>query len=386
MPTPTPKGNLLIVDDTPANLRLLSTMLTEQGYKVRSVINGPMALTATQAAPPDLILLDITMPEMSGYEVCQQLKANEQTCDIPIIFISALDEVEDKVHAFIAGGVDYITKPFQVEEVLMRVETHLTLRQLQKALQTQNTQLQQEICERQRAEEEREKLIQELDAFAHTVAHDLKGPLSYVIGYTELLKDEGNEEARQSYIAAIIKGAHKMNNIIKELLLLAKMRRTEVSLRPLPMAEIVQEALHRFVFVIQEEQAEVILPPDWPPALGYGPWVEEVWSNYISNALKYGGRPPQLELGGELQPDGMVRFWVKDNGRGLSLEEQAKLFTPFVRLDEVRAEGHGLGLSIVQRIVEKLGGTVGVTSWPGAGSSFSFTLLVAKEKLSDYNI
>ncbi len=140
------KGNLLIVDDKPANLRLLAAMLVEQGYKVRSAINGPLALTAAQAAPPDMILLDINMPEMNGYEVCERLKADENTHDIPIIFISALDEIQDKVKAFTVGGVDYITKPFQLEEVLARVETHLALRKLQKQLQDANRKFEEELA------------------------------------------------------------------------------------------------------------------------------------------------------------------------------------------------------------------------------------------------
>jgi sigma-B regulation protein RsbU (phosphoserine phosphatase) len=140
------QGNILIVDDTPANLRLLSGMLAEQGYKVRSVINGQMALMATGAAPPDLILLDINMPEMNGYEVCERLKADEGTRDIPIIFISALDATEDKIKAFTVGGLDYITKPFQLEEVLARVETHLALRKLQKRLQDANRRFEQELA------------------------------------------------------------------------------------------------------------------------------------------------------------------------------------------------------------------------------------------------
>jgi sigma-B regulation protein RsbU (phosphoserine phosphatase) len=137
-----PKGNILIVDDTPANLRLLSQMLAEQGYQVRPVPDGPLALAATRAEPPDLILLDIRMPEMSGYEVCEHLKADAQTRDIPIIFISALDATKDKIKAFAVGGVDYVTKPFQFGEVLARVETHLALRKLQKQLQDANKKLQ----------------------------------------------------------------------------------------------------------------------------------------------------------------------------------------------------------------------------------------------------
>jgi sigma-B regulation protein RsbU (phosphoserine phosphatase) len=143
-----PKADILVVDDVPANLRLLSDMLTEQGYKVRSVINGDMALMATRAARPDLILLDINMPGMSGYEVCGHLKKDAETRDIPIIFISALDETEDKVRAFTVGGVDYVAKPFRVEEVLARVETHLTLRALQMELQRANEELERRVEER----------------------------------------------------------------------------------------------------------------------------------------------------------------------------------------------------------------------------------------------
>ncbi len=147
-----PKANILVVDDTPDNLRLLSTMLTQMGHEVRRVINGQTALKTAQVAPPDLILLDIMMPDMNGYEVCQHLKASRATCDIPVIFISALDEVLDKVKAFAVGGVDYITKPFSEEEVFARVENNLTIRRLQKQLTEQNARLQQEIRDRQRSE------------------------------------------------------------------------------------------------------------------------------------------------------------------------------------------------------------------------------------------
>jgi len=140
------KANILIVDDTPANLRLLSQMLTEKGYLVRPVPDGPLALAAVRAEPPDLILLDIRMPEMNGYEVCERLKAEAQSRDIPIIFISALGDIQDKIRAFTVGGVDYITKPFQFEEVLARVQTHLALRKLQKQLEEANKRFEQELA------------------------------------------------------------------------------------------------------------------------------------------------------------------------------------------------------------------------------------------------
>jgi signal transduction histidine kinase len=165
-----------------------------------------------------------------------------------------------------------------------------------------------------------------------------------------------------------------MNNIIDELLLMAGLRKAEVELDHLDMASVVDEALGRLAYTIEERQAQIALPESWPLALGCGPWVEEVWGNYLSNALKYGGRPPRVELGGEEQADGMVRFWVRDNGPGLTPEEQERLFKSFERLDRMRAKGHGLGLSIVWRIVEKLGGEVGVESEVGRGSVFWFTL------------
>lgn len=148
-----PKADILAIDDTPENLALLSQMLTEKNYKVRSVTKGSTAIRGAKAVPPDLILLDVKMPEMNGYEVCQQLKADDRTKDIPIIFISALGDVFDKVKAFQVGGVDYITKPFQVEEVLARLNTHLTIRNLQIKLEAQNSQLQQEITEKTAAED-----------------------------------------------------------------------------------------------------------------------------------------------------------------------------------------------------------------------------------------
>jgi PAS domain S-box-containing protein len=222
----------------------------------------------------------------------------------------------------------------------------------------------------------------ELDAFAHTVAHDLKNPVSLAITSAELLTDDQfsmSDQERVQCAWTIRRAAHKMDNIIQELLLLSQLRTVEVEKQPLDMAAIVQEACQRLVQISIDYHAEITLPAAsaWPVTLGYDLWIEEVWVNYLSNAIKYGGRPPRVELGVEMLPDGMARFWVKDNGPGIPPEAQARLFTPFTRLDQVRARGHGLGLSIVRRIVEKLGGQVGVESAVGRGSLFYFTLLAA---------
>jgi signal transduction histidine kinase len=362
------KGNILIVDDKPANLRLLSDMLTEEGHKVRSVVNGQMALTAAHAAPPDLILLDISMPGMDGYQLCATLKDDEDLADIPVIFISALDETQGKVKAFGSGGVDYITKPFHIEEVLARVETHLALRNLQRELEY-------EIAAR-------DKLIAELDAFAHTVAHDLKNPLAVLVSYASMLElryDQLPNGDIRRYLDSLSRGARKMANIVDELLLLSGVRkREEITLEPLAMADVVEEAQQRLGDMVDEYEGEIIVTTDaWPTALGHGPWIEEIWVNYLSNALKYGGEPPRVELGASNHDGEQVTFWVRDNGSGLDLAARERLFTPFERLGQARTEGHGLGLSIVQRIAEKIGGTVGVESTVGEGSTFYFTLPAA---------
>jgi PAS domain S-box-containing protein len=218
---------------------------------------------------------------------------------------------------------------------------------------------------------------EELDAFAHTVAHDLKNPLQHLVGYAELLGDDYESlpgDIRQEALATIVATADRMNNIIGELLLLSEVRRGEVATKPLDMASIVTAAQDRLAYLIEQHHAEIVTPDRWPTALGHAAWVEEVWANYLSNAIKYGGRPPRVELGATPQPDGTVRFWVRDNGQGLTPKEQVRLFTPFTRLHQVKAEGHGLGLSIVQRIMDKLGGKVGVDSKVGEGSTFFFTL------------
>jgi len=221
---------------------------------------------------------------------------------------------------------------------------------------------------------------EELDAFAHTVAHDLKGPLSYILGFAGMLKLDHasmSEQNSSRSLDTIVRNAYKMNNIVDELLLLAGVRQMEVEMSSLDMASIVAEVLQRLAYMIEKYQAKIVVPECWPVALGHSPWVEEIWVNYLSNALKYGGRPPQVELGAKEPADGAIRFWVRDNGPGLTPEEQGRLFTPFTTLDQVRAQGHGLGLSIVLRIVEKLGGQVGIESNVGQGSVFAFSLPAA---------
>lgn len=220
----------------------------------------------------------------------------------------------------------------------------------------------------------------ELDAFAHTVAHDLRGSLSVLIGYSELLNDHEvnlNEEQVRESLDMIYRIGRKMSDVVDELLLLASVRREDVIVAPIDMISVINEATFRLSQKIEEFGAEITLAKDFPTAIGYAPWLEEVWYNYISNAIKYGGTPPKIVLGGGLAEEGYARFWVKDNGQGLCQAEQSQLFTPYSSRAN-SPEGNGLGLSIVKRIVEKLNGYVGVETEINEGSLFSFKLPLAK--------
>ena len=364
--------DILIVDDKAESVLSLKRILIGRGYQVRTAASGAQALEAVGLQVPDLILLDILMPDMNGYEVCRQLKADDQLRDVPVLFLSALGEAEDKVKAFAAGGVDYITKPFQVEEVMVRLQTHLALRDLHRQIQAANTRLAGQL-------KELEARNEELDAFAQTVAHDIKNPLTTIVGYADSLLRDGQlmaREERDEALQTLKQSALRIVNIVDELLLLTSVRRTEVTLEPLDMNYVIDQACRRLAYLIRECQAQIVVPTEWPQVVGHAPWIEEIWVNYISNGCKYGGVPPRLELGAQIMAEGWVRFWIHDNGDGISPAEQARLFTPYTRLGQVRARGHGLGLSIVRRIVEKLGGQVGVESEnvAGRGCIFSFTL------------
>jgi diguanylate cyclase (GGDEF)-like protein len=235
-------GDILIVDDMPNNLRFLSTTLTEQGYKVRSVTEGLMALTVAEAAKPDLILLDIMMPNIDGYEVCQRLKANEKTCDIPVIFLSALDEVLDKVKAFSVGGVDYITKPFQLEEVLARIQTHLSLRFAQKEISQLNAELEQRVRQRTvQLEQEIAERLQVQERLLHLALHDVLTGLPNRTWFMKRLEQLLQQVNQQSgYLFAVLfldcdrfqAVNDSLGHLVGDQLLVSIARRIELCLRP----------------------------------------------------------------------------------------------------------------------------------------------------------
>ena len=244
-------------------------------------------------------------------------------------------------------------------------------RKAEQELKNKNKQLLIEI-------EKREKLIDELDAFAHTVAHDLRNSLGSIFSASEVMEEiiKQNDNSLLVELTNLINhSAGKSIQITKELLLLATTDKQDIEIHNLNMNEIVSHAVSQLSDLIQKSGVKIDITDKLPEAIGYSPWIEEVWTNYISNAIKYGGTPAEVKIGAEKLVNGNVMFWVKDNGKGLTREDQKKLFNNFVRLEPKRADGYGLGLTIVKKIVEKLNGKVGIKSeGNGDGSLFYFTL------------
>jgi signal transduction histidine kinase len=299
----------------------------------------------------------------------------------------------------------YNTLKETISEAVKHLESQEAIHQTEtaskdvEAIQLKNIALQQEVSEHRQAEQAlhianeqlkneinmHEDVIADLNAFSRMVAHDLKNPLTGLIGYASLLSkkfEDSTDIQALRYLEIITQTSFRINRIIEELLLLANVSKKAVEMVPLDMAAIVDEVIARLEYMISQNSAEIIKPSTWPTAIGYGPWVEELWANYISNAIKYGGIPPIITLGADVLPKGIIRFWVLDNGDGIIPDDQKKLFSPFTRLEDARSEGHGLGLSIVKRIIEKLGGTADVESkaLPGEGSKFSFTLPISRNE------
>jgi DNA-binding response OmpR family regulator len=356
---------LLIVDDKPQNLRLISDFLAEQGFELMLTRSGAQALEKIELSMPDLVLLDVTMPKMDGFEVCRRLKRNARTAALPVIFMTALDDTAHKVEGFRLGAVDYITKPIQREELLARIQHHLQLHSLQKELLSKSDDLAQKNAE--------------LEAYAHTIAHSLKTPLAAASRFLEILYKfkSDNMTTDQRHLVQQASSALAMTGeAVDALLLLSTIAQQSVELHQLDTGALVGQVLSQLADLQARTRATITLPADWPSALGYAPWVGEVWLNLLSNALKYGGSPPSIDLGGTREGS-RVRFRVRDNGQTLAEPERSRVFIPFTRLHQERAAGHGLGLATVQRIVARLGGKVGVSAGPQGGNEFFFELPAA---------
>ncbi|MEB3178469.1 MAG: response regulator [Nostocaceae cyanobacterium] len=374
--------NILIIDDTPEDIQILSLTLSEQGYTVRGAIKGAMGIKAAQWAAPDLILLDIKMPVMDGYEVCQILKSHPKTQDIPIIFLSGLDEVAEKIKALQIGGVDYITKPFQLEEVLARVKNQLLISQLSKRLQAQNQLLQEEIIERSQAEAEAAAASQAKSEFVANMSHELRTPLNAILGFTQILRrDEFLNKDQREYIEIIYNSGEHLLGLINDVLELSKIEAGVLSLN-----ETIFDCYRFFdsleeMFFLKAEQKGIYLNFQIASEVPQYIQADEqklrgCLINLIGNAIKFtttGGVTVGVSIISARQ---LIYFAVEDTGPGISPEELDKLFLAFSQTETGRnlAVGTGLGLAITQKFVKLMGGEITVNSNLGSGTTFELKI------------
>jgi two-component system, sensor histidine kinase and response regulator len=358
------RGDILLVDDTPDNLRVLSAMLTNQGFEVRKALNGQRAIASVKAHPPNLILLDIKMPEMDGYSVCQQLKADPQTCEVPIIFISALDDALDKVRAFAVGGVDYVTKPFQEIEVLARIEHQLRIQRLQHQLIEQN----QELARSNR----------ELEQFAYIVSHDLQQPLQSITGFAKLiyLKCQAQlDEGTVDYLNRIQDAGGRMQRLIQDLLAYSKVGRKDQEFDSVDCNHVLKQVLDNLQIAIAEKQVALIYD-SLPAVMGNETQLIQLLQNLISNAIKF-VRPnvtPQVRISATPKGNHWL-FEIQDNGIGIEPHNLKQVFEIFQRTQSAKNyPGTGIGLATCKKIVENHGGQIWANSDVNVGTTFSFTI------------
>ena len=361
---------ILIVDDKPENLDILIAYLDTRGFTISVALNGKEAIEIAIEFMPDIILLDVMMIGINGFETCNQLKKNKKTENIPVIFMTALSETVDKVRGFEVGGVDYITKPFQQEEVLARINAHLTIRQQQSKLEKRNLELLQ--------------LNQEKNEFLGIVSHDLKSPLTGILGFAQLLKHykaDFSEVEVNEFVEGVETNVKQMLDLIENLLDVNRLETGKMTftLKAIDLGVCVFEALYRYR--IEAELKKIHLHFELPQGqylvCADERAVKQILDNIISNALKYSFKEKNIYID-LMVMDESIRCQVRDEGQGLTEKDKEQLFQKFTRLSAKPTGGEhstGLGLSIVKKLVEAMNGRVWAESdGKDQGSTFTVEL------------
>ena len=365
------RKDILVVDDTTANLRLLTRILTDNGYKVRPVPNGRLAIEAIRAVPPDAILLDIRMPGMDGYEVCRILKEDERTSDIPIIFISALQDIQDKIRGFEVGGVDFVTKPFQEQEVVIRLQTHLTIREQKQELRIQYEKL--------------KELETMRETLSHMIVHDINNALQGILGYAQLLEEafeELPEDEREQYIKSITSSSRTAIEMIRAILDVARMEADQMELNRcgVDLGSVIDEIHQETGSILQYKGLRLVceMPLDLPSVNADREVLRRIMVNLIHNAVKFSPESAAITIGASRERD-VVRLSVADRGIGIPDDYKARIFEKFGQV-ESRQSGvkysTGLGLTFCRMAVDAHGGAIGVADNTEGGAVFWFTLPV----------
>jgi two-component system, sensor histidine kinase and response regulator len=415
------KRTILIVDDSSDNLRVLSTTLTEHGYKTRCATNGEMALVSINHLPPDLILLDIRMPGTDGYEICRQLKANPKTKSIPVIFLSAADDTAGKVKAFNVGGVDYITKPFQTEEVLARIVNQLTIQQLQNQLVEQNKRLQQEIDQHKKTEIALQDAKESAEAanyvkskFLANMNHELRTPLNAILGFTELMQsDPSLSDEYQNYLSSINQSGHHLLKLLNHVLAVTSAEANKISVNQHDFD--IYQLLHAIAPPWQKKSLAKGLQFIIECATAVPQYIHSdenklrhILTNLLENAIRFThsgsvilrikvkNEIAQIQKSGTVnnapspqspiavssclpQPPITLLFEVEDTGSGIAAYEMNRLFQVFSQTESGRQSerGLGLGLFISRQFIQVLGGDITITSTPNQGTLVRFYILVS---------
>lgn len=358
---------IMVVDDTPENLKLLQNMLHVNDYRVLTFPNGKLALTAAANNPPDLILLDVMMPEMDGYEVCRALKDDDKLKEIPVLFISALHETSDKVKAFAVGGVDYVTKPFQEEEVHARIRAHLELRRQRRELQEAYDQLQ--------------KLETLRDNLTHMIVHDMRSSLNVMVGSLDLLGEEIPEDPDTRELHQMTEGAaRELTRMCNGLLDVSRLEAGQMPVQrePCDLSSVASEVIA--TLKTQASSASVTVQSEIAPVQVQADksLLQRILDNLLTNAIKYTPAGGTVTIRAATSPDG-VRVEVADTGQGISPEHHDKIFEKFGQIEaQEKKSGQrhsaGLGLTFCKLAIEAHQGNIGVESTVGQGSVFWFLL------------